>query len=256
MGDSNAYKILLQAAISGESIKAELNNISKTYVLKLGIQIDSANLAGINTQLKGIQQKLGTGGKGINLINEKDNKIALAAFQKKMLEIQDSAAKIQKTVKTTDANANLVKGAITYSEKTGQTVAATMKWDTVQKQVNGELVKSNEFITTQVRTTQKASSETSFLGKQFQNVFQNVMQWASATAIIFGVMQQFKEGIQYVQDLNKEMTNIRVLQVDGAKSAAEIENLANQFNGLAQNMGVTTLEVAKGSVEWLLIRSL
>ena len=47
------------------------------------------------------------------------------------------------------------------------------------------------------------------------------------------------------------MTKIQVLQIDGAKSNEEISNLAVQYNILAKEVGSTTTEVAKGSVEWL-----
>jgi TP901 family phage tail tape measure protein len=54
-----------------------------------------------------------------------------------------------------------------------------------------------------------------------------------------------------VSELNKEMTKIQVLQVGGAKSNEQIASLALQYNGLAKELGATTLEVTKGSVEWL-----
>ena len=63
--------------------------------------------------------------------------------------------------------------------------------------------------------------------------------------------QEVGKAIQYVIDLNTEMIRIQVLQTEGAKSASEINLLADSFNKLAQEMGVATLEVAKGSLEWL-----
>lgn len=59
------------------------------------------------------------------------------------------------------------------------------------------------------------------------------------------------DSIQYAIDLNTEMTKILYLQVEGAKTSDEINTLAEAYNKLGQEMGVSTLEVAKGSVEWL-----
>jgi len=102
---------------------------------------------------------------------------------------------------------------------------------------------------------QSGASAWSF-NEQLKVAFERTMQWASATTIVFGTIQQFREGIAYISELNKEMTNIQVLQVEGAKSREEIAGLSMEFNNLAKNMGATTLEVARGSTEWLLIRSL
>lgn len=69
-------------------------------------------------------------------------------------------------------------------------------------------------------------------------------------------MTEINKGIDFVIDLDTEMNKIRLLQVEGAKTREEVERLGKSYNVLAQEMGVSTLEVARGSVEWLLIRSL
>jgi len=66
-----------------------------------------------------------------------------------------------------------------------------------------------------------------------------------------GYLNQLKNAMKYVVDLNKEMTKIQVLQVEGAKTREEIDALGKSYNDLAQEMGVTTIQVAQGSVEWL-----
>jgi phage tail tube protein FII len=75
--------------------------------------------------------------------------------------------------------------------------------------------------------------------------------WTIAMTAFFGVIHQVQDAFSYVVELNKEMTNIKVLQTEGASSASEINDLAKSYNKLAIDMGVTTIEVAKGSVEWL-----
>ena len=47
------------------------------------------------------------------------------------------------------------------------------------------------------------------------------------------------------------MIKVQVLQAEGAQSKEEIDALARSFNGLAKELGATTIEVAQGSVEWL-----
>jgi len=71
--------------------------------------------------------------------------------------------------------------------------------------------------------------------------------WAIATEALYGTLKKIGEAIQYVKDLNKELTNIQI--VTGA-STKQVADLAVQYNALAKQTGSTTLEVAKGSVEW------
>ena len=47
------------------------------------------------------------------------------------------------------------------------------------------------------------------------------------------------------------MIKIQVLQAEGAQTPEEIYNLAQSYNDLAKSLGVTTMEIAEGSVEWL-----
>ena len=82
----------------------------------------------------------------------------------------------------------------------------------------------------------------------FTRAIKNVIDYAGAYAIVNGALTQFKDGIQYVKDLNKELTNIQL--VTGG-SDAEIKNLAIGYNNLAKEMGATTLTVAQGSLEFI-----
>jgi TP901 family phage tail tape measure protein len=56
-----------------------------------------------------------------------------------------------------------------------------------------------------------------------------------------------KQGIQYITDLNKEMTNIQI--VTGFDTGT-IGQLAIDYNDLGKELGATTIEVAKSSTEW------
>ena len=77
------------------------------------------------------------------------------------------------------------------------------------------------------------------------------VSYSISVGLVYNALGQLRKGLQYVVDLNKEMTNIQVLQVPGASNPEEIASLANQYNALAKELGVTSLSVAEGSVEWL-----
>ncbi len=75
-----------------------------------------------------------------------------------------------------------------------------------------------------------------------------MIMWAAAAEILYGTMRKIGEGIQYIRDLNKELTNIQIVS---GMSKEQIGSLALQYNNLAKELGATTLEVAKGSLEWV-----
>jgi TP901 family phage tail tape measure protein len=84
-----------------------------------------------------------------------------------------------------------------------------------------------------------------------RNAIVRTTEYALSVGLLYGALNQLKQGIQYIIDLNAEMTKIQVLQVEGAKTTEQINSLAGSFNNLAKELGTTTIEVAKGSVEWL-----
>jgi hypothetical protein len=79
-----------------------------------------------------------------------------------------------------------------------------------------------------------------------------VAQWALSTGIVYGTLDQIRRGMEYIVDLNKEMTNIQIVT---GMSSAQIDALAASYTDLAKEFGVTTLEVAKGSLEWKIGRA-
>lgn len=91
-------------------------------------------------------------------------------------------------------------------------------------------------------------------GKNLQNwttelglAIKRTVEWFSAIGLVHGAIKQLKEGVQYVSELNKEMTAIQI--VTGMNST-EIQKLTYDYNGLAKELGATTKEVAAGSAEW------
>jgi len=85
------------------------------------------------------------------------------------------------------------------------------------------------------------------MADMFGEAAKKMVIWAIATEALYGTLKKIGEAIQYVKDLNKELTNIQI--VTGA-STKQVADLAVQYNALAKQTGSTTLEVAKGSVEW------
>ncbi|MFC3749258.1 phage tail tape measure protein [Paenibacillus sp. GCM10012306] len=60
------------------------------------------------------------------------------------------------------------------------------------------------------------------------------------------IAKQLKEGITYVNELNKSLTKLSTVYMKGQ---SEIQQYASKFSNLGMVMGITTSEIAKGAVE-------
>lgn len=150
--------------------------------------------------------------------------------------IRKSATGIN-SIKVGSIDGNLDKAVVSYSNKLGIATRETIKF--------GEKIKR-----TTVETNKYESALDSWT-KGMANSIKQTVQYAMSIGLVYGALNQLAQGIEYITQLNKEMTNIQLLQVEGARSDEQVANLASRYNSLAKELGATTLEVSKGSVEWL-----
>jgi hypothetical protein len=85
-------------------------------------------------------------------------------------------------------------------------------------------------------------------GEQMKVAMQRAMEWASVTTLIYQSLQMLGDGINYIKELDKEMTNI---QIATGRTDEEISKLAMDYNVLAKELKISTLEVARGATTWL-----
>ena len=139
-----------------------------------------------------------------------------------------------------DAEGNLSKIVQKYTNDQGNAVVAT----TTFNKKTGEA-------TTQLKETAGQLNITADRTKNFSDQITNniakVVQWAIATAAIYGTLKQIQNGIKYIEDLNKSLTNISIVT---GMTQKQTYQLGQQYNELAKQMGVTTQAIADGSLEW------
>lgn len=85
-------------------------------------------------------------------------------------------------------------------------------------------------------------------GEQMKTAITRTLEYATSLGLVYGALRQVQAGIQYVTDLNKQMVDI---QIATGLTSNETNNLAKEYNALGQEIGATTLEVAKSAVTWL-----
>ena len=93
-----------------------------------------------------------------------------------------------------------------------------------------------------------SGKDTLSFSKAFKIALERITQWGLATAVIYGSLRQLKEGIQYVKDLNKALTDVQVVS---GQSSEKVSMLADSYNKLARELGATTLEIADSSLTWV-----
>jgi hypothetical protein len=149
---------------------------------------------------------------------------------------------LEKSKYLSQSNPNVSKG-MGIAESLKAELAANGLTDKA-RDLGKQLSVVNEGIRTGGRNLQAWSTEIGIAIKR-------TIEWSLGIGLVYGALNQLRNGIEYVKELNKEMTNIQQLQVDGAKSNEEITKLAGSFNDLAKSLSLNTKEVAAGSVEWL-----
>lgn len=290
----NNYKLLLEAQLDPSKIQAQINSLSNKNIFNIKMNFAENDMAKFEAELEKIKSEASSVGKitlfgndkgGINraVIEYKD---ALGNIVQAYKEINpkveitqkytENIAKDEKEInnilqkraslnaKQADEMEKAAKQADLFLAKS-QNLAKTQSVQSAISKANELKVAVSEGDIEKVRKLKdefdllKASLQTGRTGldswsEGIRNALKQTIEYATSVGLVYGALNQLKQGIQYIKDLNKELTNIQVLQIEGAKTDDEIANLSMQYNDLAKSLGSTTIEVTKGSVEWLFIK--
>ena len=107
------------------------------------------------------------------------------------------------------------------------------------------------------RAAQKAQNESAnhgsrnvwdMLGYDIKRSFAMIFDFGVAHRAINSIQMQFRELITTIQELDKAMTNIRIVT---GQTSEQTSDLMKTYNDLASELGTTTLAIAEASNEWL-----
>jgi len=73
------------------------------------------------------------------------------------------------------------------------------------------------------------------------------MIWMAASTVFYQTFGFFKEGLQFVNEYNKSLTELSIVYM---KTQEQVEGLGEKIHDLSIQMGIATQEVAKGAVEF------
>jgi hypothetical protein len=228
---ANEYSVLLKARLdtSGiakdvQSIQAEINKAT----MNVGAKQKSPVVEKLKKEFQAAEFKI-------------DPTINREKLQKSLNEITKNMGKLQKI----DIISGLDENGIE------QMRSATIRYSDSVGKIRSEYLMLDPSIKGTIKSTQNLQKEsekfTSTFGKEMSAVIRRTMESAATLGLMYAALNQIRQGVQYIKDLDKELTNVQVVTGMSEKS---VQNLALGYNGLAKEMGVTTLEVARGSLEW------
>lgn len=287
----NAYRLLIEGELSTDKIQAKIDALNRKTRLTLSFAFSDTDLGKLQKKLNDIVAKGNTLGKIKLFENDKGgvNK-AIVEYTNQMGQVERRVVSINKNLaytKTRQIDNNKALAEYIKLQKDAQRLSAKQSDEMARATLNADkfLAKSQNLAkTSSVQATigkaqeikvavsegdinkvrklndqfaiLKASLQTGRTGldnwsQGMKNALKQTVEYALSVGLVYGALAQLKEGVQYVVELNKELTNIQLLQAEGAQTDEEIEILAQKYNNLAKEVGATTLEVAKGSVEWL-----
>jgi hypothetical protein len=267
---SSSYTVLLSTKIDASNLQAQIDAKSKRSILLIKLQLDPTSQSKYESEMKKIEDKAKSIGK-ISISG--DGAKAVVNYTDKLNQSVKATIDLKGKLDTVEAvTKNLAKDAREVAkayEDAERFLGKAAKMNQADPKVKAGITIAEDLkkaaALADTNSIQRLSSELKVADSALSSVNQGVRSWtagmaqsikttvqyATSIGLIYGALRQLKEGIKFVADLNKELTNIQVLQVDGAKTNKEIAELSLGYNKLATELGATTIEVARGSVEWL-----
>ena len=106
-------------------------------------------------------------------------------------------------------------------------------------------VRAFGLMTTEILTTNLQLKETNSLIDSMGRTMINTVKWGIASSVMNTFTQSVQGAFQYVQSLEKSLTNIRIVTGDSTEKMAQF---AEQANRSAQALGRSTLDYSKASL--------
>ena len=173
--------------------------------------------------------------------------------QSKYLDTTKSyAANLKEAASTRAQSIPQVKNAIAASDDLIQS------YDTLNAQVEAGIPLTKE----QIAAHSELAEETKLAATAFKTLggdtksftheigvaISRTISWSLAMGAVYGTLNQIKDGIAFINELDEALTNIRIVTGDTADATAR---LAMEYNTIAKELGTTTQQVAQGSLEFI-----
>lgn len=243
---SSNYQVVLKAVIQ-KITQAELDKAVAGLNIKIKTQLDTASIQSQVNQVSQAVQKAGGTSGGINIINTQGTLNQLGLIQKRIDAIKAMGGTVTPPTTLKGKDDEIYQASIKYADAQGTAVTETYKLVDAKGKVTRSVEKAVGFERQLTKETKEVSNINNNLANTLTNNAKKVAEWAISTALIYGTLNEIRQAMQYIVDLNKQMTGIQMVT---GMSGEDANKLAGDYNVLAKELGATTLEIAKGSLEW------
>lgn len=287
----NNYRLLIEGRLDPTKINADIRALEKKGSILLNVSIDEKSKRDLFSVLNELQAKGNTIGKivfsegatgeinkiAVNYVNQlgqaektwvkinegveitKVRTVDLANVDKEILKIEQSrVALLAKQADEMDRAALGAEKFLAKSKSMNQSASVMAATGTAKeilsavsdKDINKVRELNRQF---QIQKAALDSSKTTLQSwsEGLKRSMIHTIEYATSVGLLYGALNKLSKGIQYITDLNKELVSIQVIQAEGAKTPEDIASLAIEYNDLAKELGATTIEISKGSLEWL-----
>lgn len=142
------------------------------------------------------------------------------------------------TGRIVSGTAEITSGATTWSRNIEQA-----------RDAQGEVIEGQYRLTEQGRVVvDNVKKQNGALSQQIKKQFQQYAIYYAVSAVIQGIVGGISSCVNYTEDLNEALTNIRVVTMDTKEAT---EDLLDTYNQMGQKLGANTLDIAGGAVDWL-----
>lgn len=287
MAGANAYKLLLEGELLTKSIDVKIASLQKKKII-LDFQLDQKGVDKFNKIIDDLKSKGNTIAK-IKLFEDDKGGInkAVIEYKNEAGQIEKITRTIDSTVKATKeryVDLAKVESELAKIERDRLVLTAKQSDEMAKAAQNADkfLNKSKDYAPSaklteatriaedikravgsgDIENVRKLNAQLDIAKTSFSGVAQGVKSWtagmaqsikttiqyAASVGMLYAAIGQIKDGVQYIKDLNKELVNIQLVTGDTAENTAK---LGLQYNTLAKEMGATTLEVTRGSLEFI-----
>lgn len=182
----------------------------------------------------------------LQLIGQIDTKKTEKSVMDAIKKVEASLAgkdsgKIDVDLKIKKSGDQFIKIAKTTQDSYGNLIKQTDRFKISADKGAEALDNTTKYLTDSTRAASSFSAE---MGA----VIRRTLESAATLGLLYGALNQLRQGVQYIVELNKEMVSIQLV-TGGTKE--EIDSLAMGYNALAKEMKLSTKDVAAGSLEFV-----
>lgn len=268
--NASAYRILLEAQIKPGTLDAQIKSIAAKHTILLNAKFDQNDLANLNSQLNALKAS-GAQILKVNVAGNASGGIKEAAVQyldinkdivSTTLKINSGVEVTQHTMQNLARDAKEYEKALMNAERFLARAKNLSQTPSVKKAVataeglkiaieDGDIEKVRELnnqLSVQKSALTTGRTALASWTEGMKSSIKHVVQYTLSVGMLYAALGQLRQGFQYIIDLNKELTNIQLVT---GESDEQVANLALQYNKLGKELAVSTIEITKGSLEFI-----